>query len=198
MISSNVFFFRNNIPKRVKVVAVTKNVQIPEIKIAKEYGIKCFGESRIQEALPKVKEIPDAEWHFIGHLQSNKVKKAVENFEVIQSVDRIKIAEKISKVAKKNNKVQKIMVQAKFGGKYGFEPKEIKKAVKEIKSMENLKLIGMMVIANKEKPENDFKKAKKIFDKIKLRHLSMGMTNDYKLAIKYGSNMIRIGRGIFK
>lgn len=197
MISSNVFYYRNDLPKRVKLIAVSKNVPVPKLRIAKESGVKRFGESRIQEAIPKVKAIPEAEWHFIGHLQRNKVKTAVKYFDVIQSVDSSKLAKKIDNAAKEHGKKQKVMVQLKFGGKHGFHPKDAKKAVKKVSSLRNLQLLGMMVIGHKKDPIPSFKKANRIFEKHKLKHLSMGMSNDYTEALKFGSNMVRIGRGIF-
>ena len=168
----------------------------PKLKISKDELKKQFLTYAVSCATKAEKKIPklEAEWHLIGHLQRNKVAKALKLFEVIQSIDSLKLAEKINKLTKKK---QKIMLQLKFGGRYGFEPKKFNSILKEIKQMENLNLIGVMMIANKNKPEKDFKKAQKIFSKSGLRFLSMGMSNDYKLAMKYGSNMLRIGRGIF-
>ncbi|HDQ59987.1 MAG TPA: YggS family pyridoxal phosphate-dependent enzyme [Candidatus Woesearchaeota archaeon] len=197
MISENVFYYRNDLPKKVRLVAVTKNATVPGIKIAKECGINCFAESRIQDAIQKIKEIPDAEWHFVGHLQTNKVKKAVEHFEVIQSVDSLRLAEKIDKAAKELNKKQKIMIQIKFNSKYGFDPNEVKKAVNRLTKLSNVKLVGVMTMGDKNNPLTHFKKTGEIFKKLNLKYLSMGMTNDYTEALKYGSNMVRIGKGIF-
>jgi pyridoxal phosphate enzyme (YggS family) len=168
--------------------------------LAKEVGVKAFAENKVQEALPKVAEIKDVDWHFIGKLQSNKVKKAVECFRMIQSVDSIKLAEKIDKSAAELVKKMEILLQVNFSNdeRQGFSEKEIGKAVERVKELLNIDLQGIMMVAPlKKEPELYFLKAKKLFDKHNFKYLSMGMTEDWKPAIKCGANMVRIGRGVF-
>ncbi|MFH2019785.1 MAG: YggS family pyridoxal phosphate-dependent enzyme [archaeon] len=214
---------------RSKLVAVTKNRSIAEIKEAIAAGITVIGENKIQEAELKyneLKEILDAkkiEFHFIGHLQTNKAKKAVEMFDVIQSVDSFILAKEIDKRAAQANKIQKILLQINIGKeeqKSGVLPEETLNSVKDILQLTNISMIGLMCILPYSKKTEDsrsyFKKMKSLFDNCKSsiewvfqgvhpmipkKHqfdvLSMGMTNDYKVAIEEGSTMIRIGRGIF-
>jgi PLP dependent protein len=194
----------------VFLVAVTKTRSIDEIKEAINAGIKIIGENKIQEAENKFRELKDYfrknddEFHFIGHLQSNKVKKAVEMFDVIQTVDSLKIAEEINKVAEEKNKIQRIFIEVNIGTelqKSGVIPEGVINLVKKIISLKNIKLEGLMCIPPySDTPEDSrkyFKEIKNIFDESNLKYLSMGMTNDYNIAIEEGSNMIRIGRGIF-
>jgi pyridoxal phosphate enzyme (YggS family) len=184
----------------VKLVAVSKGRSVPEIRIAKEVGVKAFGENKVQDALPKIAEIKDIEWHFIGHLQSNKVANAVESFSMIQSVDSIKLAQKISKVAGELNKKADILIQVNTSkdGRQGFSEKQFGSAYEAIRQMSNLNLHGIMMIAPlKKNPQPYFLKARRIFDKHNLKYLSMGMTDDWKVAVECGSNIVRIGRGVF-
>lgn len=200
--------------KNISLAAVTKNSTIKDIKEAINSGVKIIGENRIQEAELKYNELKDflrekrVEFHFIGHLQTNKVKKAVEIFDLIQSVDSLKLAEDINKRAKGINKVQRILIQVNIGEepqKYGFKSSDLKEFLKIISSLKYLKVKGMMCITpyfeDKEKTRPYFKKMKKLFEGYKkdynFKYLSMGMTNDYEIAIEEGSNMVRIGRGIF-
>lgn len=191
---------------KVKLIAVTKKVDITTIKHLKELGLNCFGENIIQNAKEKTEQI-DAEWHMIGHLQSNKVKKAVNMFSMIQSVDTIKIAKKINNECEKTGKYMPILIQvniAQESQKYGFNTKELENALDEISKLKNIKIEGFMMIApniDRNETEPYFKEMKKIFDNYKdiynLKWLSMGMSNDYKIAIKEGSNMVRIGTKLY-
>lgn len=185
----------------VKLIAVTKGISIDEIQKAKEAGIYSFGENRLNEAQEKIKNI-EGEWHFIGNLQSNKIKKVVEIFNVIQSVDTLSKALLIDKEAKKINKKQKIMIQINIGGenqKGGINAEDIKEFLFDLNHLKNINIIGLMCIAPREVDARPyFKKMKKIFNETNLKELSMGMTNDYKIAIEESSTMIRVGRGIFQ
>lgn len=209
--------FKNieKINKNVILVAVTKTVPVEKILIAYNAGIRCFGESRIQEALPKIemlKDKKDLNWHFIGHLQSNKIKKAVEYFSFIQSVDSLRIAEKISEVALSENKIINILIELNISNektKFGFSKENLGEILEKLKELKGIKIKGLMTIApyfedaTKAKPY--FKEMKRIFDEIakrkigniEMEYLSMGMTNDYIVAMEEGANMIRIGTGIF-
>ncbi len=193
-----------------ELVAVTKARSVEEIKEAIEGNVKIIGENKVQEADKKYAYLKEymkrhnVEFHFIGHLQSNKVKKAVEIFDIIQSVDTLKLAEDIDKSAKESKKMQRIFIQVNIGKenqKSGAMPEQIIDLSKKIKELNNVALEGLMCIPPfSDDPEHSrpyFKEMKKIFDKLDLKFLSMGMTNDYKIAVEEGSNMVRIGTGIF-
>jgi PLP dependent protein len=196
--------------KNILLAAVTKTRTIEEIKEAIGSGIMIIAENKVQEAEKKYDELEDLfrrkeiEFHFIGHLQSNKIKKAVEMFDVIQTVDSLKLSEDIDKRAKEIGKTQRIFIEVNIGREHqksGVMPEKINLLVDEIKKLKNIRLEGLMCIPphseNKEDSRKYFSEMKKIFDQLHLRYLSMGMSNDYLIAIEEGSNMIRIGRGIF-
>jgi len=209
--------FKNieKINKNVILVAVTKTVPTEKILVAYNTGIRYFGESKIQEALPKIeilKDKNDLNWHFIGHLQSNKVKKAVDNFSLIQSVDSLQLAEKISEVALSESKIIDVLIELNISNekaKFGFLKENFGQVLEKLKELKGIKIKGLMTIApyfedaNKARPY--FKEMKRIFDEIakskieniEMEYLSMGMTNDYLVAMEEGANMIRIGTGIF-
>ncbi len=199
-----------NLPKDVKIVAVTKIRSIDEIKKAIAEEIKIIGENRIQEAEKKYNELrsylkeKNVEFHFIGHLQKNKVKKAVMMFDLIQSVDSIELAKELDKRAKELDKVQDILIQVNIGNepqKSGIKKYGLNTLVDEVIKLKNIKLKGLMCIVpdfeDKEKTRPYFKDMKKRFDETKLEILSMGMSDDYKIAVEEGSNMVRLGRAIF-
>lgn len=185
----------------IKLVVVTKNRSIEEINEAIEAGTKIIGENRIKEFKEKVKKLQQVEKHMIGHLQTNKVKEAVKLFDCIQSVDSVKLAKEIDKRAKAAKKTMPIMLEVKFEEqKHGFLEKELEEAFEDIKSLENVKIIGLMCMAPLVKPEETrqyFKKMKQLQNIFNVEELSMGMTNDYKIAIEEGSTMVRIGTAIF-
>ena len=197
----------------VKLIAVTKNNDIYAMREAIDAGIKVVGENRIQEALDKKKELNrTVEWHLIGHLQTNKVKQALLNFDLIHSVDSERLAVEINKVANSLNKVQEILVQVNVVNeisKFGLNIEQVNSFIKTISQHENLKVVGLMLIApyyeNPEEARPIFRKLYEQFMEIKnqqilnveMKWLSMGMTNDYQVAIEEGANIIRVGTGIF-
>ncbi|MEM3374668.1 MAG: YggS family pyridoxal phosphate-dependent enzyme [Candidatus Woesearchaeota archaeon] len=203
----------------IVLVAVTKNRTIEEIKNLVSLGIKNIAENKIQEAEKKYFLLKDflksnnVKFHFIGHLQKNKVKKAVLMFDVIQSVDSYELAFELNKRAFEIKKIQEIFIQVNIGKekqKFGVEKEKLFDLIEKIKDLKNLKLNGLMCIApffdDAEKTRPYFREMKFLYDKInnklsnekkKIDFLSMGMTNDYKIAIEEGSNMVRIGRGLF-
>lgn len=169
-----------------------------------------FGESRVQEAEEKKEAYPkEGELHLIGHLQSNKINKALKLFDVIQTIDSKKLAEKVNKKAKSINKKQRIFCQINIGkdpNKTGFSEKELMKTVSTIINLSNIKLEGIMTILPRKKTQKEreclFLKTKKIRDYISKKHktpleLSMGMSGDYRDAIACGSTLIRVGSKIF-
>lgn len=203
-----------NISKDVQLVAVTKTVDVQTIEKAVEYGVTDIGENRVQDLVRKMELLTSKpRIHFIGRLQTNKVKYLVGKVYLIQSVDRIRLAKKIDEEAKKRNVIQNILIQvnaSKEENKAGFFTHELDDTVSELSKLDNIKVLGFMFMAphieNTEKLAEYFKKMNKIFDYYKntnynnmyIKYLSMGMSNDYKVAIENGSNMIRIGSAIFQ
>ena len=197
----------------ITLVAVSKTKPIEKIKKIYNEGHIDFGENRVNELLKKFNHLPkDINWHMIGHLQTNKVKKIIPFISLIHSVDSIKLINKIDIESRKINKKTNILLQvhiAEEKSKYGFESKEIREFFnnKLDKSYKNINIIGLMGMAtytnNKNQIKTEFKKLKMLFDEIKsisdqkIKTLSMGMSGDYKIAIKEGSNMVRIGSLIF-
>jgi pyridoxal phosphate enzyme (YggS family) len=197
----------------IKLVAVTKTVEVERIKQAIKCGIKIIGENRVQEAESKFGQIAEkVEKHLVGHLQTNKVKKAVELFDFIQSVDSQRIAQEISRRASQMGKVMNVLVEINTSGektKFGVDPHEVLSLIKSISNLGGIRIKGLMTIGlftdNPEDTRPCFKKLKSIFEKIKsenispveMLYLSMGMTSDFEVAIQEGSNMVRIGTGIF-
>lgn len=207
-IEQNINKLFSEIPKKVKIVAATKNQPAEKVKEAVEAGIKIIGENIVQEAEAKFSEFDfRVEKHFIGHLQSNKAGKAVELFDCIQSVDSLKLARKIDSVCIELEKKIPVFIELNLGEKqkFGIRKEEINKLAEEIKELNSIKLNGLMFMApffeEKEKSGSYFIEAKKVFDELKkvyqIEFLSMGMTNDFRIAIENGSNMIRIGTKIF-
>ena len=202
MIKENIQKIKSELDS-VKLVAVTKSRTVTEIKKATDAGIKIIADNKIQEAEQKYSKIKEmkVEFHFIGHLQTNKVKKAVEMFDLIQTLDSIKLAKEIDKRAKLINKKQDVLIEINIGKesqKYGVMPKEVIDFIHDMKKFDNINVRGLMCIPpfNKD-PGPYFKEMKKLFDKSNFEILSMGMSSDYRIAIEEGSNMIRIGTAIF-
>jgi len=204
---------RKNLPSEVKLIAVTKNVDVRIINQAAFLGVTDIGESRVSSALKKkLSANKNLKWHMIGHLQSNKVKDAVEIFDMIQTVDSFKLAKKIDSVAASKNKVMAVLVQVNISNdpkKYGLNENEIFPFLKSLSSLKNLKVLGLMTIildVSEEDAKPYFSKMKTLFDNIKLfnipnidmKYLSMGMSRDFRVAIESGSNMVRIGTSLFK
>jgi len=196
----------------ITLVAVTKGVSPDLIAQGQQAGLSVFGESKIQEATDKVPQIA-AGWHLVGHLQTNKVKAALSLFSLIQSVDTFRLAKKISEESVAEQKETAILLEVNISGeaqKYGFKPEELYTALDAILQMPGLKILGLMGIApfeaGEEATRNAFKTLKGIFtvckgmksENLEMKHLSMGMSDDFEIAIEEGSNMVRIGRALFK
>jgi len=215
LIRENLDFIRSKIPPHVRLIAVTKKMSIEKIKEAYEAGIRDFGENHLQEALTKIeqlKDLPDLCWHFIGHLQSNKAHKLVENFHWIHSVDSLKLAQKLERIAQENNKNLNACLQVKLlpdPNKFGWEIGELKEDLPLLNQCQFLKIKGLMTILplglNETEQLNTFQNLAQLATEINqnsdynfnLKELSMGMSSDYLLAIEGGSTMIRIGTIIF-
>ena len=188
-----------------KLIAVSKTRTIEEILEAYNVGIRDFGENHVQELVKKREVLPkDIRWHMIGHLQTNKVKDILkDSVYLIHSVDSIKLAKEINK---RSSIKQDILLEVNIGeeeSKYGFKPSfdELKKVLDEIKELENINVVGLMCVApNTDNPIDNkkyFDKLRLLNDKLGLKVLSMGMSNDYDVAIKCGSTYIRVGTKIF-
>ncbi len=196
---------RKLINKEVILVAVTKKRKAIWVNKLFEFGVKNIAENYVGEALEKFSFLNyPFKKHFIGPIQSNKVKKIVRNFDLIQSVDRIKIAKLIDSEAEKIGKIMPILIQVNISGektKSGVSAEKLGEFILEISWFKNIKVIGLMSIGSKKKVQ-EFRMMKSLFDDLKekgflMKILSMGMSEDYLEAIKEGSNMVRLGRKIF-
>jgi len=184
---------------QVSLVVVTKKATIAQTIEAIESGATIIGENRVHEAARKFPHLPPVEKHMIGHLQTNKVKIAVRLFDCIQTVDSLKLANEIDK---RTEKLMPVMIQVSNGEahKFGIEYSEAAGFYDKLKKLENLKVVGLMAMAPFVEPELTrpfFRKMKKLQDELGLEQLSLGMTNDYEIAIEEGSTMVRIGTRIF-
>jgi len=203
----------NRNPEKIKLVAVTKTVTIEQIKEAINAGIKIIGENKVHEAKEKYHILTaDIEWHLVGHLQTNKVKYAVEIFDLIHSVDSVKLAKEIDKRSLQFGKISNVLIEVNVSGedtKYGIKPEEAELFIKKISEFPRILVRGLMTIApmvkDKEETRPYFGKLRELSEEIKSKnirnvkmdYLSMGMTEDFEIAIEEGANMVRIGRGIF-
>ena len=189
-------------PGKVELLAVSKNVEVEQIEKALALGIKTIGENRIQEAARKfpLLQLPCAK-HMIGHLQSNKVRQALEIFDLIESVDSVHLAEKISKEASKEITIFLEVNIAEEEQKYGFKTQELKSALGKIKKLPNLKVQGLMCMAPFTEQAEDsrgyFREMKKMADTLGLTELSMGTSQDWQVAVSEGATIVRIGQALF-
>lgn len=200
--------------KDIKLVAVTKTVGVERIREAVALGVTAIGENRVQEMVEKYEQLKDlpVEWHFIGHLQTNKVKYIIDKVDLIHSLDRLSLAREINKRAAKINRKIDVLVQVNVSGeetKFGLFPDQVKEFIKGIMDMEHIRIKGLMTIAPyTEQPEEVrpiFRRLKQLSEEIRgmglggvyMEYLSMGMTGDYTVAIEEGANIVRIGTGIF-
>ena len=212
MIQKKIKEIRDSINKDIELVAVSKTKSKKEILEAYNAGQKVFGENKIQEMTVKHEELPkDIKWHMVGHVQSNKIKYMAPYVELVHGIDSLKSVKILNKEAKKNNRVIKCLLQLKISDeftKFGLSKIEIESILNSINilGLKNISVAGIMIIGSFTENMNvvikEFEKSKKIFDELKitfpnLKILSMGMSNDYKMAIKHGSNMIRVGSLIF-
>lgn len=194
------------------LLAATKTVDTDTINYAVSKGISYIGENKVQELLSKEKDYAPCHRHFIGHLQTNKVKDIIDKVEMIQSVDSLKLAKEISKQAVKNNLEMEILLEVNIGdeeSKWGFRPEDTENAVREIAKLPNLKIKGLMAIPpiceNSEENRPYFQKMKKLFvdigdkniDNSSMDILSMGMSDDFDIAVEEGANLVRVGTALF-
>ena len=203
----NYLKIKNKIPSNVNILAVSKGFESQEIKTIQNIGQNDFGESKFQEALEKqliLKDLKQIKWHFIGRIQSNKIRKIVQNFTYIHSVDSFEKLQKIANISFEEKKNPLIMLQVKFSNdptKGGFNPKLLITKWKEIQELKNIRLRGLMTInpkglSSKENSEL-FKKCRSLADSFQLPDCSMGMSEDWEEAIDAGSTWVRLGSLIF-
>jgi len=201
---------------KVTLIAVAKSASLTQIEEAFENGVTEFGENRIQDAIDRRGNLPEriaanCNWHFIGHLQTNKVKKAVGYFQLIHSVDSLRLASEISLEARKKNMVQSVLLQVKIlsdDTKSGYNPETLKKEMAELLSLSNIKIEGLMTISplieDRETWFRCFNGLRNLRDELEQKHsielkeLSMGMSADWLEAVEAGATMVRLGRAIFQ
>ena len=199
-------------PKSVKLLGATKTVPPETINEFYNCGLKVFGENRVQEFLKKYEALKDLniEWHFIGYLQTNKVKYLMGKVVLIHSLDRKNLADEIQKRAQKNNIVQDVLIEVNIGGeetKAGVEPEKLKELFEYTLNLSNIRVLGLMCIPpyleNPEDVRPYFRKLRKLKEELEkdynvlLPHLSMGMSHDFEVAIEEGATIVRIGTLLF-
>jgi len=212
-IKQNVQKILSELPDGVELVAAAKTRRPEEILEAVESGVRIIGENYVQEAERAYELVGNkAKWHFIGHLQKNKVKKAVNIFDMIETVDSIEIAKEIDKRCAQIGKVMPVLIEINSGReeqKSGVLPENTEQLLEEVSSLQNIKVMGLMTMGprfgNPEDSRPYFVETRKIFEKIKrldlpnieMKYLSMGMTNSYQIALQEGANIVRIGTKVF-
>ncbi len=202
-------------PEDIKLLAVSKTFAVDAIREAVAAGQTCFGENRVQEAEAKIlglKNQPGMEWHLIGHLQSNKARRAADLFHVIHSVDSVKLAERLNQACIETGKLLSILIQVDLGleeTKFGAGAGQVREIAAAVAEMRGLRLNGLMTLPpffeDPEQAAPFFRKLREIRDELELetpgcmgeRHLSMGMTHDFAVAIREGATIVRIGTAIF-
>ena len=212
-VSENVRRILGELPPGVELVAVAKGASAEAVLEAIGVGAQIIGESYVQEAERAYQAVGDkAKWHLIGHLQKNKVKKAAAIFDMIESVDSLEIAREIDKQCQRLGKIMPVLIEVNSGReeqKSGVLPEAVEELAGEIAALPSLKLMGLMTIGphagNPETTRPYFAETRRIFEKLKrlnlpgieMKHLSMGMSNSYTVAIEEGANLVRIGSKIF-
>lgn len=211
-ISENYIKLKDEIPKSVTLVSVSKTRTVEEIKAVYQLGERDFGENKVQEIMEKYEQLPkDIRWHLIGHLQRNKVKYIVGKVHLIHSLDSVRLLEEVEKQYGKSNLIADMLIQINIGreeSKTGLLLEDLEELLEACEKCSNVKIKGIMAtipIGDDESSMYYFSKTKDIFENLKKRSfknitmetLSIGMSNDYKVALAVGSNMVRIGTGIF-
>jgi hypothetical protein len=209
-VKNQISIINDEVKDKAELVVVSKTRSLKQIIEAYDLGHKKFGENRVQEIVEKYNNLPkDIEWHMIGHLQKNKVKHISKFISLIHSLDRLSLAKEIDKNARKDNRSINCLIQIKISKdetKYGLNPKELDSFYRELKEFKNLNIVGLMAMATFTKDQiliaEEFKEMKNLFLKMKsinssFKILSIGMSDDYLIAINNGSNMIRVGSKIF-
>ena len=209
-IVKNFELIKKNLPNDIQIIAVSKTKSNEEILQIYDVGHRDFGENRIQELKEKYDKLPkDIKWHMIGHIQKNKVKHIAPFIDLIHSVDSYKLLNEINKQGIKNKRIIKCLLQIKIAkeeSKFGLLKNEIEDLISLSSDLNNINIIGLMGMAtftnNQDIINSEFKEISTLFENLKILYpkfsfLSIGMSNDYLIAMKYGSNMVRIGSQIF-
>ncbi|MBS0017933.1 MAG: YggS family pyridoxal phosphate-dependent enzyme [Arthrospira sp. SH-MAG29] len=214
-IAERIAKIRAAIPPEVRLVAVTKTVSVSAMRLAYEAGVRDFGENRVQEAEAKqsqLQDLTDINWHLIGHLQSNKAATAIAHFDWIHSVDSLKLAQRLDRLATEQSRCPRICLQVKIlpdPNKYGWTVPELLADLPQLNACESLNIQGLMTIPPQGLTENEtrsvFEQTRQLatqiegqnWSNIKMQELSMGMSGDYLLAVEAGATMIRLGQTIF-
>jgi hypothetical protein len=215
LITERIVNIRQQLPPGVRLIAVTKQVSVDAMREAYAAGVRDFGESKVQEAeakLAQLGDLPDLNWHLIGHLQSNKAKKAVEHFQWIHSCDSLNLAQRLNRLAVELSLRPKICLQVKVApdpNKYGWTVPELLADLSELDQCDALNIQGLMTILplglSQQESLEVFERTRELAEKIRqqnwsnlqMQELSMGMSNDYSLAVQAGATMVRLGRIIF-
>jgi len=215
LITERIVNIRQQLPPGVRLIAVTKQVSVYAMREAYAAGVRDFGESKVQEAeakLAQLGDLPDLNWHLIGHLQSNKAKKAVEHFQWIHSCDSLNLAQRLNRLAVELSLRPKICLQVKVApdpNKYGWTVPELLADLSELDQCDALNIQGLMTILplglSQQESLEVFERTRELAEKIRqqnwsnlqMQELSMGMSNDYSLAVQAGATMVRLGRIIF-
>ena len=197
---------RDVIPASARLLAVSKGHPSASIRVLADQGQRAFGESRLQDALPKLDELADLdlEWHFIGRLQSNKVRPVVRAFPVIHSVDSLPLAERVSRIAAEEGVVPSVLLQVKLRpdpGKGGFDPDQLQALWPQLSALPSMRLVGLMTMAPFDCPSVDrqalFQDCRQLADRLELPECSMGMSGDWQEAAAAGSTWLRLGSALF-
>jgi pyridoxal phosphate enzyme (YggS family) len=214
-ISRKIDLIKQQIPDNINLIAVTKQASIDAMREAYAAGVRDFGENRLQEALSKqeqLQDLPDISWHFIGHIQKNKAKKIMVNFDWIHSLDSLALAKRLDRLSADLARIPKVFLQVKIlsdPNKYGWQATELLADIEELNKCQNLDIRGLMTILpwglSTVETRSAFQETKKLATIIQeknlsnpsMEQLSMGMSADYLLAIEAGTTMIRLGRTIF-
>lgn len=198
-------------PAEIELVAISKTHDAERVREAIEAGQQLFGESRVQEARIKIPELPSRlRWHFVGHLQKNKIRHALPLFEMFHGVDSIALAEDIHRIAEEDGARPSVLLQVNVAGegsKFGFAPEKVRTQIESLLELDRLTIEGLMCIPplaeEAEASRKFFVELRELRDAlqeefaIKLPHLSMGMTNDYTVAVEEGATLVRVGTAIF-
>ena len=213
IIKESVSEIMNSLPSNVLLVAASKTRTADEVKVAIDAGVKVIGYNYVQEAeriFPHVGK--SVQWHLIGHLQRNKVKKAIHIFDMIETIDSLRLAESVDKHCETEGKIMPVLIEINSGkesNKTGVLPENVEELVHKVSELSNLRLQGLMTMGprfgNPEDARPYFKETKAAFDRLKkteiahveMRYLSMGMSNSYQIAIEEGANIVRIGTKLF-
>ena len=201
-------------PDSICLIVISKQVSSEKIIEAYQAGSKCFGENKVQEAISKIDEVnaKDVSWHFIGHLQKNKIKYLDSRFDLIHSIDSLSLAEKISAHCEGRNRQQSVLLQVNISGeeaKFGMTPSELEEQLPSFGQLQGIQVQGLMTIPpqnpDAENSRQYYSALRELRDKfqakniegIELKELSMGMTNDYSIAVEEGATLVRVGTAIF-